>query len=96
MNLEFLDVMFGCDEIVNVTFKNVKKIYSDFFTNEIREIESGRQVFTVFEPPAEHECGSKTAHLYGFCAAFQPLKGQFLLQNGMFLLKKMVRVKKRH
>ena len=51
---------------------------NDFFTNEIREIEAERQFFTVFEPPAEHECGSKTAHPYGLCAAFQPLKGSIL------------------
>ena len=66
---------YRCDEIVNIAIKNVKKIYSDFFTNKIREIESGRQVFTVFELPAEHESGSKTAHMYRLCAAFQPLKG---------------------
>ena len=27
--------------------KNVKKFYSDFFTNKIREIEAGRQRFAV-------------------------------------------------
>jgi len=80
---------------VNIAIKNVKKIYSDFFTNEIREIESGRQVFTVFELPAEHESGSKTAHLYGFCAAFQPLKGSvFAPERHVFAKKEAPREKK--
>ena len=30
-----------------IFFINVKKIYSDFFTNEIREIEAGRQCFAA-------------------------------------------------
>ena len=78
-----------------VTFKNVKKIYSDFFTNEIREIESERQAFTVFEPPTEHECDSKTAHLYGFCAAFQSLKGSvFAPERHVFAKKEAPREKK--
>ena len=78
-----------------IAFKNVKKIYSDFFTNEIREIESGRQVFTVFELPAEHESGSKTAHPYGFCAAFQPLKGPiFAPERLTFAQKEAPREKK--
>jgi len=79
---------FRCDEIVIIAFKNVKKIYSDFFTNEIREIESGRQVFTVLEPPAGHECGSKTAHPNGVCAAFQPLKGPFFAPERHVFAKK--------
>ena len=53
----------------------VKKIYSDFFTNEIREIEAGRQCITLCRPSDKHERGPKTAHIYGLCAAFQPLKG---------------------
>ena len=32
----------------------------------------------------------------GFVRLFSLLQGLFLLQNGMFLLKKMVRVKKSH
>ncbi len=32
----------------------------------------------------------------GFVQLFCLLKGQFLLQNGLLFLKKMVRVKKRH
>ena len=59
-------------------YQNVKKNYSDFFTNEIREIEAGRQCFAAWRSLDGHECGSKTAHTYGFCAAFQPLKGSIL------------------
>ncbi len=50
---------------------------SDFFTNEIREIEAERQCFAVGRPSDEHEQGVQTAHAHGFCAAFQPLKGPF-------------------
>ena len=63
--------MFRCEK----TFKNVKKFHSDFFTNEIREIEAKRQRFAVWRSSDEHECGPKIAHPHGFCAAFQPLKG---------------------
>ena len=66
---------YRCDEIVNIAIKNVKKIISYFFTNEIREIEAERQCFAVCRSSDEHEQGSKTAHLYGFCAAFRALKG---------------------
>jgi len=73
---------------VNVAIKNVKKIYSVFFTNKIREIESGRQRFAVCRSSDEHECGSKTAHLYGLCAAFQPLKGSFFAPERHVFAKK--------
>ena len=73
---------------MKIAFKNVKIFYSDFFTNEIREIEAERQVYTVFEPPAEHECGSKTAHPHGFCAAFQPLKGLIFTPERLTFAKK--------
>ena len=33
--------------MVNIIFKNVKKNDSDFFTNEIREIEAERHCFAV-------------------------------------------------
>ena len=80
--------MFRYEKIVNIAIKNVKKFYSVFFANKIREIESERQVFTVFEPPAEHECGWKTAHPYGFCAAFQPLNGAIFALEGLTFAKK--------
>ena len=70
--------MFRCDEIGNIAFKNVKKIYSVFFTNKIREIEAGRQCFAACRSSDEHECGWRTAHPHGFCAAFQSLKGSIL------------------
>ena len=37
---------------------------------------------------AEHECGSKTAHLYGFCAAFQSLNGAVFALEGLVFAKK--------
>ena len=61
---------------------------SDFFTNEIREIESERQCFAVGRSSDEHEQGSKTAHLYGFCAAFQPLKGLFFTSERLTFAQK--------
>ena len=74
---------------------NVKKNDSDFFTKKICEIESGRQVFTAFEPPAEHKRGSKIAHPHGFCAAFQPLKGPILASERLtFAQKEAPREKK--
>ena len=73
---------------MNIAIKNVKIFYSDFFTNEIREIEAERQVFTVFEPPAEHERGPEIAHPYGFCAAFQPLKGSVFAPERHVFAKK--------
>ena len=80
---------------MHITFKNVKKFYSDFFTNEIREIEAERQCFTVCRSSDEHEQGSKTAHLYGFCAAFQPLKGAiFAPERHVFAQKDGLREKK--
>jgi len=91
----FLDVMFRCDEIGNIAIKNVKKNYSDFFTNKIREIEAERQCFAVCRSSDEHEQGSKTAHPYGFCAAFQPLKGPILaLERHVFAQKDGPREKK--
>ena len=78
MGFGFLDVMFRCDEIGNIAFKNVKKNYSDFFTNELSEIEAGRQFFATCLSANGHECGSKTAHTCWVCAAFQPLKGSIL------------------
>ena len=80
---------------MNVAIKNVKKIYSVFFTNKIREIESERQCFAVCRSSDEHEYGSKTAHLYGFCAAFQPLKGSlFAPERHVFAKKDGPREKK--
>ena len=80
---------------MHITFKNVKKFYSDFFTNEIREIEAGRQCFAVGRSSDEHECSSKTAHVYGFCAAFQPLKGSiFAPERHVFAQKDGPREKK--
>ena len=70
------------------TFKNVKKFYSDFFTNEIREIEAERQRFAVWRSSDEHERGSKTAHPHGFCAAFQPLNGAIFALEGLTFAKK--------
>ena len=84
MYLEFLDVMFRCEK----TFKNVKKFYSDFFTNEIREIEAKRQRFAVWRSSDEHECGPKIAHPHGFCAAFQPLKGPIFTSERLTFAKK--------
>ena len=80
--------MFRCEKGVNIAIKNVKIFYSDFFTNEIREIESERQCFTVCRSSDEHEYGSKTAHLYGFCAAFQPLKGSIFTSERLTFAKK--------
>ena len=68
---------------------------NDFFTNEIREIESGRQVFAANRSSNEHECDSKTAHPYGLCAAFQPLKGPiFAPERLTFAQKEAPREKK--
>ena len=87
--------VFRCDEIVNIAIKNVKKFYSVFFTNEISEIEAKRLVFVVGRSSDEHEYGSKTAHLYGFCAAFQPLKGPiFAPERHVFAKKDGPREKK--
>ena len=87
--------MSRCDEIVTISFKNVKKFYSDFFTNEIREIESERQCFAVCRSSDEHERDSKTAHLCGFCAAFQSLKGAiFAPERHVFAQKDAPREKK--
>ena len=42
-------------------------------------------------------CVAQKMHTYkGFVQLFSLLKGQFLLQNGLLFLKKMVRMKKRH
>ena len=60
----------------------------DFFTNEIREIESERQRFAVCRSSDEHEYGSKTAHLYGLCAAFQPLKGSIFAPERLTFAQK--------
>ena len=73
----------------------VKKIYSDFFTNEIREIEAGRPLLTLCRPSDKHERGPKTAHPYGLCAAFQPLKGPiFAPERLTFAQKEAPRKKK--
>jgi len=70
-------------------------LISDFFTNEIREIESERQCFAVGRSSDEHERGSKTAHPYGFCAAFKPLKGPiFAPERHVFAQKDGPREKK--
>ena len=61
---------------------------SDFFTNEIREIEAGRQCFTLCRPSDKHERGQKTAHPYGLCAAFQPLNGAVFALEGLTFAKK--------
>jgi len=53
----------------------VKKNYSVFFTKKNRKIEAERPVLTLCRSSDKHECGPKTAHLHGLCAAFQPLKG---------------------
>ena len=66
----------------------VKKIYSDFFTNEIREIEAERHCFAVGRLSDEHKCGSKTAHPHGFCAAFQPLEGAIFAPERLTFAKK--------
>ena len=80
---------------MNIAIKNVKKIYSDFFTNEIREIEAGRQCITLCRPSDKRECGQKTAHPYGLCAAFQPLKGSvFAPERHIFAKKEAPREKK--
>ena len=71
-----------------IFFINVKKIYSDFFTNEIREIEAERHCFAVGRSSDEHECGSKTAHPHGFCAAFQPLEGAIFAPERLTFAKK--------
>jgi len=68
--------------------KNVKKNDSDFFTNEIREIEAGRPFFVACRSSDEHECGSKTAHVYGFCAAFQPLTRAVFVSEGLTFAQK--------
>ena len=60
----------------------------DFFTNEIREIEAGRQYYWVCRSSDEHERGSKTAHMYRLCAAFQPLKGSVLTPERHVFAKK--------
>ncbi len=66
-----------------------------FFTNEIREIEAGRQYFWACRSSEKYECGSKTAHPYGFCAAFQPLKGAiFIPERLTFTKKEALREKK--
>ena len=80
--------MFRCEKAVNIAIKNVKKFYSDFFTNEIREIESERQRFAVWRSSDEHERGWKTAHPYGFCAAFQPQIGAILASERLTFAKK--------
>ena len=72
----------------NFSREIVKKNYSDFFTNEIREIEAGRPFFVACRSSAEHECGSKTAHLHGFCAAFRPLKGSIFTSERLTFAKK--------
>ena len=41
-----------------------------------------------------HECGSKTAHMYGFCAAFQPLKGPILAPERHVFTQKEVEILK--
>ena len=61
---------------------------SDFFTNEIREIEAERLGFAAGRSSDEHERGSKTAHPYGFCAAFRPLKGAILTSERLTFAKK--------
>ena len=71
-----------------MAIRNVKKFYSDFFTNEIREIESERLRFAVGRSSDEHECSSKTAHLYGVCAAFQPLKGSIFAPERLTFAQK--------
>ena len=80
--------MSRCDEIVTISFKNVKKFYSDFFTNEIREIESEMHCFAIGRSSDEHEHGWKTAHPYGFCAAFQPQIGAILASERLTFAKK--------
>ncbi len=68
---------------------------SDFFTNEIREIESERQCFAVCRSSDEHEQGVQIAHPHGFCAAFQPLKGPiFAPERHVFAQKDGRREKK--
>ena len=66
----------------------VKKIYSDFFTNEIRKIEAERPLLTLCRPSDKHERGQKTAHPYGLCAAFQPLKGPIFTSERLTFAKK--------
>ena len=80
--------MFRCEKAVNIAIKNVKIFYSDFFTNEIREIEAERLGFAAGRSSDEHEHGSKTAHPYGVCAAFQPLNGAVLPSEGLTFAKK--------
>jgi len=78
-----------------MAIRNVKKFYSDFFTNEIREIEAERLRFAVCRSSDEHERGSRTAHLHGFCAAFQPLTGPiFAPERHVFAQKDGPREKK--
>ena len=69
-------------------YNNVKKIYSDFFTNELREIEAERLGFAAGRSSDEHERGSKTAHMYRLCAAFQPLKGAIYAPERLTFAKK--------
>jgi len=59
----------------------VKKNYSESFTNEICEIESGRQGYAACQSSDEHLNGSKTAHTYCLCAAFQPPKGPIFVSE---------------
>jgi len=76
-------------------FRFVKKFYSDFFTNEISEIEAKRLVFVVGRSSDEHEYGSKTAHPHGFCAAFWSLKGLiFAPERHVYVQKEGPREKK--
>ena len=66
-----------------------------YFTNFICKIEAGRQCFAACRSSDEHECGSKTAHVYGFCAASQPLKGSiFAPERHVFAQKDGPREKK--
>ena len=58
--------------------KNVKKFYSDFFTNKNCKLEAECHVFTACRPSDEHEQGVQIAHAHRFCAAFRPLKGPVL------------------
>ena len=65
----------GVERFMYESAKNVKKNDSDFFTNENREIEAGRQVFIASRSLDEHEQASEIAHISGLCAAFWPPKG---------------------
>ncbi len=68
--------------------QDVKKYYSDSFTNKNCKIEAERRITEDDQSLDKHLEGQKTAHIYCLCAAFQPLKGSVLVSERLTFTQK--------